>query len=401
MKNEQKIDKFVNKIEPYLIIVIISSFVGVLGGVLGALFLKTIDVFVDLRNTVLYIILLMPIIGLLIVYLNKKYKNETDGIELVHKAATEEKDIKDHTIPSLYLTTTLSHFAGASVGRMETPIKMGGALGVYISKFFNLKKENRTTIIASGVASLFSSIFGAPLTGTILATEICHNKKIKKSIYFLPILLSACFSRFVCFALGLDSFIDRIIYIHHSDYNLEQIIPILILIGICLIFALLYNKILKSTKNLFSKIKNEYIRIFIGSLIMIGCIYLIGNTLFCGNDTVLIEKALENNQMWYTFILKTLLTALCLAIGFKGGNIGPALISGTTLGILIASLIGINPQMGAAIGLVTLFGGVTGCYITAIFLGIEIFGLKSIAFFIIIALLIKLLTKQNLIERKL
>lgn len=401
MKNEQKVDKFVNKIEPYLIIVIISSFVGVLGGVLGALFLKTIDVFVELRNTVLYIILLMPIIGLLIVYINKKYKNETDGIELVHKAAIEEKDIKDYTIPSLYLTTTLSHFVGASVGRMETPIKMGGALGVYISKIFNLKKENRTTIIASGVSSLFSSVFGAPLTGTILATEICHNKKIKKSIYFLPILLSACFSRFVCFALGLDSFIDRIIYIHHSDYNLEQIIPILILIGICLIFALLYNKILKSTKNLFRKIKNEYIRISLGSLIMIGCIYLIGNTLFCGNDTILIEKALENNQMWYTFILKNLLTALCLAIGFKGGKIGPALISGTTLGILIASLIGIDPQMGAAIGLVTLFGGVTGCYITVIFLGIEIFGLKSIAFFIIIALSIKLLTKQNLIERKL
>lgn len=31
MKNEEKIDNFVEKIEPYLIIVIIASFVGVVG----------------------------------------------------------------------------------------------------------------------------------------------------------------------------------------------------------------------------------------------------------------------------------------------------------------------------------------------------------------------------------
>ena len=133
---------------------------------------------------------------------------------------------------------------------------------------------------------------------------------------------------------------------------------------------------------------------------MIGCVYLIGNTLFCGNDTILVEKSLENNQMWYTFILKTVLTALCLAIGFKGGNIGPAFICGATLGILLSSFLGIDPQMGAAIGAVTLFGGVTGCFISSIALGIEMFGLKSIAFFIIIALLLRYFIKQNIIERK-
>ena len=133
---------------------------------------------------------------------------------------------------------------------------------------------------------------------------------------------------------------------------------------------------------------------------MIGCLYLIGNTLFCGNDTNLVEKALENNSMWYTFIVKALLTALCLAVGFKGGNIGPAFISGATLGILIASLMGIDPQMGAAIGAVSLFGGVTGCYISAVFLGIEIFGLKSLAFFLIIAIMLKYFLNQGLIKRK-
>lgn len=400
MDSSDKLEKVLKKIEPFMIIVIIASFTGVVGGVFGALFIKTLDIFIDFRNTFFYIILLMPIIGIIIVYINKKYKCDKEPGELINRAIIKDEEIPSHITPTLFATTTLSHLAGASVGRMEAPIKMGGGIGSYIANFFNLKKENKGTIIASGVSALFGSVFGAPLTGTIFACELCFSKKNKKPIYVLPVLLSACFSRFICFAFGLNSFVDRMLYIHHADFGLKQIIPILILIGICLIFALIFNNILKYAKELFHKIKNEYLRIIIGSIIMIGCIYLIGNTLFCGNDTNLVEKALENNSMWYTFIVKALLTALCLAVGFKGGNIGPAFISGATLGILMASLMGIDPQMGAAIGAVSLFGGVTGCYISAVFLGIEIFGLKSLAFFIIIAIMLKYFLNQGLIKRK-
>ena len=133
---------------------------------------------------------------------------------------------------------------------------------------------------------------------------------------------------------------------------------------------------------------------------MIGCIYLIGNTLFCSNNTSLVETALQDNSMWYTFILKALLTSLCLAIGFKGGAIGPAFISGATLGILLASLFGINVYMGAAIGAISLFAGVTGCYISAIALGVEVFGLKSILIYVVIALIIRELINRNYLDKK-
>lgn len=398
--DSDRLDSFIERIEPFLIIVIIASFVGVVGGVIGAAFLKTIDVFIGLREAFLYIILLMPVIGIIVVYLNKKYRCDKDGTEVVNRAIVRNEDIPNYVVPSLFASTTLSHLAGASVGRMEAPIKMGGGIGSYIAKFFNLKAEKRGTIIASGVASLFGAVFGAPITGTVFACEMCFSKKNKKPIYVLPVLLAACFGRFVCFAFGMNSFVDRLIYIHHADFELKHIILIFILIGICLGFALVFNNILKYVRELFSKIKNEYVRIGIGSLIMIGCIYLIGNTLFCGNDTSLVQRALDNYSMWYIFIVKTLLTALCLAAGFKGGNIGPAFIAGATLGILIASLMGIDPLMGAAIGAVCLFGGVTGCFVSAVVLGIEIFGIKSILFYVIIALMLRYFIKQGFIERK-
>ncbi len=399
MGSSDKLESFLTKMEPFLVIVIVTSFVGVVCGVLGAVFLKTINVFISFREAVYYVILLMPLIGLLIVYINKRFKCSSNGEKLINDAVTRNKDIPNYVTPVLFASTTLSHFVGAAVGKMEAPIKMGGGIGCYIAKFFNLNKEYRSTVIASGVAALFASVFGAPVTGTVFAYEICYSKDKKKPIYILPVLLAACFSRFVCFAFGLNSFVDQMLYIHHASFELKQIIPIIILIGICLVFALLFNVTFKYIRELFSKIKNEYVRVVIGSLIMIGAIYLIGNTLFCSNNTILVERALIDNSMWYSFILKTLLTALCLAVGFKGGNIGPAFIAGATLGILMASFMGLDPLMGAAIGAVCLFGSVTGCFVSAIALGIEIFGLSSIGFYLIIAIMIRYFVKNRIIER--
>lgn len=400
MNSSDKLEKFLNSLEPYMILVIIASFVGVLGGVFGAFFIKTIDIFVELRKSFIYIIFLMPLIGVLVVYLNKKYPSDSNGIKLINKAITKNKEIPSYITPSLFISTTLSQLAGASVGRMETPIKIGGAIGNYVAKFFSLKNKYRSTIIASGVAALFSSAFGVPITSTIFAYEICYSKENKKPIYILPILLAAFFSRFICFTFGVDSFIDRLLYVTHANFSFKQIFLIILLLVLCFIFSLIFNNLLKYTKDLFSNIQNEYLRIIIGSIIMILCIYLLHTTIFCGNESFLIEKALDNNSMWYIFIVKALLTALCLSIGFRGGSIGPAFIIGSTLGILLASLMGLDPFLGAAIGAITLFGGLTGCYISTIILGIEIFGLKATIFYIIIALIIRYCLKKNIITKK-
>ena len=398
MKSEEKINKFLDELEPFLILVIICSFVGVVGGALGALFLKTIDVFTAFRTSFKYLVFAMPLVGLVIVYINKKYKCAENESEVVNKAMFGE-DLPNHTVPSLFITTCLSHLVGASVGKLEAPIGMGGSIGNYISNFFGLKSKYRRTVIASGVSALFGCIFGTPVMGTVFSLELCYSKDNKKPIFILPVLLSACFSRFICFAFGINSFVDRILYIHHANYGIKDIFFILVLIIICLSFGLIFNYIFDFVKNLFSKIKNEYIRIIIGSLIMIGAFCLINNTLFLGNDTSLIKKSMVNNHMWYSFIVKTILTALCASIGFKGGKIGPAFVVGCCLGILLANFMGIDPIMGACIGSICLMGCVTTFYISNMVLGIELFGFKSIVFYIIIAIAIKYFVNNGYIKR--
>lgn len=388
------------KIDIYSMLVLISAFSGLLGGIFGVIFIKTIDIFTNFRNAFFYVVFLMPLIGILIVYLNNFFKLPKDGIELVNKAIVKGEKIDTKVVPGMFITTTLSHLAGASVGRMEAPIKIGGAVGEFISKIFNLKKAEREVIIACSVSSLFGSVFGTPLTGAILACELCFFKLKKNPVYFLPVLLSSCLSRIICLSFGVSSFVDKLTYVHHAQYSLSQIIPIIFLILFSLIFALFFNKIQKETRIIFQKIKNDYLRMTIGSIIMVICVCLIGNTLFCGNDTILLEKTMESNQMWYIFIVKALLTSLCLAVGFKGGNIGPAFLCGASFGILFSTILNITPQVGAAIGGIALFSAVSGFVISPIVLGVEIFGIRVLPFLILSALFIQFLINKKIIDKK-
>lgn len=65
-------------------------------------------------------------------------------------------------------------------------------------------------------------------------------------------------------------------------------------------------------------------------------------------------------------------TAVTLGAGFKGGEIVPSFCIGATLGATVGSLLGMDPGLAAAIGLVSLFCGVINCPIASILLSIEL-----------------------------
>ena len=78
-----------------------------------------------------------------------------------------------------------------------------------------------------------------------------------------------------------------------------------------------------------------------------------------------------------------LLTALTLGIGFKGGEIVPSFYVGATFGCLAGRVLGVSPSMCAAVGMISLFCGVTNSPITSLLLAIELFGMEGIYFILI------------------
>jgi H+/Cl- antiporter ClcA len=76
-------------------------------------------------------------------------------------------------------------------------------------------------------------------------------------------------------------------------------------------------------------------------------------------------------------------TTLTLEAGFKGGEIVPSFTIGATFGCLFGSLVGLSPSLCAAVGMISVFCGVTNCPITSMIIGFELFGFEPVRFMLI------------------
>ena len=72
-----------------------------------------------------------------------------------------------------------------------------------------------------------------------------------------------------------------------------------------------------------------------------------------------------------------------MGVGFKGGQIVPAFFIGSTLGCTLAGVVGLDPAVGAAVGMIAVFSGVVRCPFAALVMSIEIFGPASLPIFIL------------------
>lgn len=128
-------------------------------------------------------------------------------------------------------------------------------------------------------------------------------------------------------------------------------------------------------------LKNPYLRAAAGGGLVVLCSLLLGTRMYNGAGTETILAAFTQQQAWYVFLLKLLLTALTLGAGFKGGEIVPVFFVGSTCGSALSGLLGLDPSFAAAIGMISLFCGVTNCPLTTLFLSVELFGGEGAPFY--------------------
>ena len=103
----------------------------------------------------------------------------------------------------------------------------------------------------------------------------------------------------------------------------------------------------------------------------------------CAFGVPIIERAIAGHVVPLAFVWKIIFTALTLEAGFKGGEIVPSFCVGAAFGCLFGQLIGLSPSLCAALGMVSVFCGVTNCPITSLLIAFELFGYHGIPFFMI------------------
>ena len=169
------------------------------------------------------------------------------------------------------------------------------------------------------------------------------------------------------------------------EISLSSLSGVLFLSVLVAVVSIVFVLSMHKTNKLFaSKIPNKYVRVILGAAMVIVLTLLVGTYDYNGAGMDVITKAIENGTARpEAFILKIIFTAITLSAGFKGGEIVPTFFIGSTFGVLVSPIVGLNPSFAAAIGLVALFCGVVNCPIASIILSIELFGAEGVLFFAI------------------
>lgn len=359
---------------------ILATITGAVGGLIGTAFHKTVEAATELRSENTWVIMLLPLGGLVIAGMYKLAKiNEDKGTNLIISSVRGTDKVPLAVAPLIFVSTAITHLLGGSAGREGAALQLGGSIGSQVGKIFKLNEKDMSLIIMSGMSGVFSALFGTPLTAVFFAMEVISVGVIYYS-GFIPCIISSLVAYKVSMMFHVSPV--RFTLENTPGFCAESVIKVSILAALCAVVSIVFCVTMKQTAKLLTKyLKNSFVRIAIGGLIIIILTYIIGNQNYNGAGMNIVSKAIGGDANWYDFILKIVFTAITIGAGFKGGEIVPTMFIGTTFGCVAAQLIGIDAGFGAAIGLIAVFCGVVNCPVASVFLSIELFGAEGLILF--------------------
>ncbi|HEX2977209.1 MAG TPA: chloride channel protein, partial [Bacteroidales bacterium] len=302
---------------------------------------------------------------------------------------------KHNTWTSLVAATATIGFGG-SVGAEAPIVLTGSSIGSAIANFFKLNYRNVTLLVGCGAAGAVSGIFKAPIAGILFTLEILLLDLTISSI--VPLLISSVTAAIVAtFLMGDTVLFSFTVVESFNVYN----IPWYILLGILSGFISLYfSKASLMMERGYEKIRNIYLRLLIGGVILGGLVYLFPP--FYGEGYNTIMALLEGNVgsvlndslfagyadsflvvmlfMVGLILLKVVATSSTNGAGGVGGIFAPTLFLGGITGFFVSEMlkrflsIDLPDNRFVLVGMAGMMAGVMHAPLTAIFLIAEITG---------------------------
>lgn len=353
---------------------------GLLAGSASALFLAALDFVTQTRLQNSWLLYLLPCAGLLMAWLYSRHGHGTDAGNnlLIDEIHNPKKTVPLRMAPLVLFSTLLTHLCGGSAGREGTAVQMGGSLADQLSPLFKLTPEKRKTLLMSGIAGGFASVFGTPLAGTIFGIEVLSIGRLHYKA-LVPCLISAIIADRVSLAWG----------IHHTVYTISTVPELDVLnilwaavAGIC--FGLCAYTFSwgshRTQRELKKHISSPLVRIALGGVVVIALTTLLQSDRYLGLGIPQIVESFQTPSPLYDFALKMLFTIITLSAGFKGGEVTPLFFIGATLGSALTWLIPLPTGLLAGMGFVAVFAGAANTPLACILMAVELFGTTSGAY---------------------
>lgn len=354
---------------------------GLVCGAVGTAFHLSVKYVTELRAAQSWLLLCLPLAGLAIVALYKVTKCEGVGTNNIIRAVQSGEPVSLLLVPAIFLGTVLTHLCGGSAGREGAALQMGGSIGWNVGKLLHLSDYARRTATISGMAAFFSALFGTPLTAALFAMMV-EDVGLTFTSAFVPAFTSALIAYGVSVACGIapTSFAIQTV----PALGLTSAIQAAALGILCALVSRLFCRMLHTLEHqLPRRMPNPWLRAALGGVAVVAFSYLFGVGRYNGAGMGVITAAVEQGTaLPWDFACKIFLTALTLAVGFKGGEVVPSFFIGATFGCVAGPLLGLPAGFAAAIGLISVFCGAANALVPSILLGFELFhgqGLELIA----------------------
>lgn len=361
---------------------IFSAFVGLFVGAFSTLFAFCLRQVTSFRTENPWLILCLPLAGVVIVFLYGvfRYKNDK-GTNMVLSSIHAEAEVPFRMAPLIFISTIITHLFGGSAGREGAALQLGGSIGQQLGKLFRFDEKDQRIVVMCGMSAAFSAIFGTPIAASIFSMEV-----VSVGVMYYAALVPCVFSSLVAskFAnhMGIGPNVFKI-----RQMPLFEVVPSLKVIGLalcCAALSVVFCMALHSLGDFYrNKLKNPYIRIIVSSLVIILLTIILQTDDYMGAGVPVIQRAIQGNVEPLAFVWKIVFTALTLEAGFKGGEIVPSFFVGATFGCLFGHILGISPSLCAAVGMMSVFCGVTNCPVTSMLIAFELFGYHGVPFFLL------------------
>ena len=362
--------------------IVFALLAGTVVGSIATLFHFAIAIATMVREANPWVLFLLPVGGLVIVRCYRLVKDDKElNTNSVLSAIHSNEKLPLKMAPLIFVSTVITHLFGGSAGREGAALQLGGSIGNGIGALFHFDDNDKHIMIMCGMSAAFAALFGTPMAAAIFSMEVISVGIMQYSA-LVPCVISslAAFSVAQMFGVPQELFLIE----HVPNFTIFSAGKISVLAILGAIVSIAFCVMLHQTEHFYKKIfKNPYLRIVVGGGFIIVLTLLVGDQTYNGSGMHIIEECMEGHVIPIAFLLKMIFTSLTIGAGYKGGEIVPSFFIGATFGCLFGNLIGFAPNLCAAVGMISLFCGVTNCPITSLLISFELFGYEGMPYYLL------------------
>lgn len=326
-------------------------------------------------------VVLVPVTGALIVGLMARYGSKAirgHGIpEAMEQVLFNESRIPARVLFMKPLSAVVSIGTGGPFGAEGPIIATGGALGSLVGQFAKITAEERKILLASGAAAGMSATFGSPVAAVLLAIELLLFEYRARSLVPVAFAASIAAALRVAFVGTAPAF---------SVGVLEQpgaaAIFAYVLVGALLgLLAVGVTKAVYAVEDGFERLPIHWMWWPALGALPVGLVGLVApRTMGVGYDNIeqMVSGELAGSALFSLCALKLISWLFSLGSGTSGGTLAPLFTvgggAGAAASMLLARLApeaGIDPRLGALVGMAAMFAGASRAPLASIVFAFE------------------------------